>query len=153
MKNVVRTEHKRENTSRTESAPEWIFVERSWTGRGRVRGVVEDSTILVRVNGLTTQARDYKALVSKFFRKDLRLRPNYGAAFCVEIVIETTPTSPRCDVDNVAKSMLDALTGAVYRDDSQVVRLVVERVAGSVERIFVRAQPREGAAALVDDPI
>ena len=34
------------------------------------------------------------------------------------------------DCDNVAKSILDALNGIVYHDDSQVVSLVVEKVYG-----------------------
>ena len=38
--------------------------------------------------------------------------------------------SRRADVDNVAKSILDGLNGAAWADDSQVDRLVVERVPG-----------------------
>lgn len=44
------------------------------------------------------------------------------------------PTS-RPDADNVAKAILDALNGVVYRDDAQVVRLTVNkhRVIGACE--------------------
>lgn len=39
------------------------------------------------------------------------------------------------DVDNHAKSILDALNGQAWEDDSQVARLIVERtVAASVEK-------------------
>lgn len=39
------------------------------------------------------------------------------------------PTRPsRADVDKIARSTLDALTGVAYRDDRQVVCLAVERV-------------------------
>ena len=39
-------------------------------------------------------------------------------------------TLPRQDVDNLAKSVLDALTGIAWDDDRQVRRLVVEKSYG-----------------------
>lgn len=102
--------------------------------------------MLVRVNGLTTQTRAYKAVVGQFFRKEWRARPAAAGAFCVEILIDVLPRSPRHDVDNVAKAMLDALTGAVFRDDSQVERLVVQRRRADEERIWVRVSPLAGPA-------
>lgn len=43
---------------------------------------------------------------------------------------------PRCDVDNLAKGVQDAVTdsGAVWLDDDQVVRLVVSKAYGPVAR-------------------
>ena len=35
------------------------------------------------------------------------------------------------DADNVAKSTLDAANGVVFEDDSQVVRLIVEKINGA----------------------
>jgi Holliday junction resolvase RusA-like endonuclease len=47
----------------------------------------------------------------------------------------------RIDADNVAKAVLDALTGVVWRDDSQVLRLRVEKVDARRERVTVAAGP------------
>ena len=48
------------------------------------------------------------------------------------------PALPRCDVDNVAKAVLDALTGVAWADDAQVQRLVVEKSYGTEARTTVR---------------
>ena len=48
------------------------------------------------------------------------------------------PATPRCDVDNVGKAVLDALTGTAWHDDAQVVRLVVEKSYGTEGRTTVR---------------
>jgi Holliday junction resolvase RusA-like endonuclease len=41
------------------------------------------------------------------------------------------------DVDNIAKSILDALNSVLYKDDSQVVRLVVGKHYADVPRVEV----------------
>ena len=50
----------------------------------------------------------------------------------------SAPKLPRCDVDNVAKAVLDSLTGVVWDDDTQVQRLVVEKTYGLTGRTTVR---------------
>ena len=42
------------------------------------------------------------------------------------------------DADNIAKVVLDALNGVAYRDDSQVVRLAVEKEYGEEAGLRVR---------------
>jgi Holliday junction resolvase RusA-like endonuclease len=48
------------------------------------------------------------------------------------------PRTPRADLDNCAKSVLDALNGVAWEDDSQVTRLVVEKSYGTEARTTVR---------------
>jgi Holliday junction resolvase RusA-like endonuclease len=51
----------------------------------------------------------------------------------------TAPRLPRPDVDNIAKSVLDALQD-VIGDDTNVSRLVVEKSYGTEARTTVRIQ-------------
>lgn len=53
-----------------------------------------------------------------------------GARYALD-VYATRSTWRRCDVDNLAKAVMDALNGAVWDDDDQVDRLLVERVRGA----------------------
>jgi Holliday junction resolvase RusA-like endonuclease len=48
------------------------------------------------------------------------------------------PRLPRCDLDNMAKAVLDALNGIAWVDDSQVSRLVIEKSYGIEGRTTVR---------------
>lgn len=118
----------------------------SWTGRGRVQALQLNGALHLRVDALTSQTRRFKSLIGDFFRMELkRVRPKWGP-YEVVIRIERTPQSPIHDVDNVAKAVLDALTGIVFHDDSQVERLYVEKVEGERARIQIRARPIKKAA-------
>ncbi len=95
----------------------------------------------LRVDALTSQTRRFKSLIGDFFRVEFRrVRPKWGP-YEVAITIERTQNSPVHDVDNVAKAVLDALTGVVFHDDSQVEKLYVEKVEGERPRVTVRARP------------
>lgn len=94
----------------------------------------------ISIDGITTQARYYKPLVYEFFRKDFRIRPQYGD-FAVEITMEHVGEPPRLDLDNLAKALLDALKGFVFYDDSQIARLLVHRRPGERDRIGIVATP------------
>ena len=48
--------------------------------------------------------------------------------------------SARPDIDNYAKSVLDALNGIVYRDDSQVVDLFVRKLYDDNPRLEITVQ-------------
>lgn len=109
-----------------------------WGGRGKVRARLIEGGVELTIDGITTQARYYKPLVYEFFRKEFEVRPRYGE-FEVELRMEYVGEAPRLDLDNLAKALLDALKGHVFVDDSQIARLLCERVSGERERISVRA--------------
>lgn len=95
----------------------------------------------LRVDAVTTQTRRFKSLIGEFFRLEFkRVRPKYGP-YEVSIEIQRTANSPVHDVDNVAKAVLDALTGVVFHDDSQVHKLLVTKVEGERPRVLVTARP------------
>lgn len=113
----------------------------AWVGRGRVQVANTRDSLHLRVDAVTTQSRRFKSLIGDFFRTEFkRVRPKWGP-YEVTIIIERTPDSPTHDVDNVAKAVLDALTGVVFHDDSQVERLHVEKIVGDRPRVKVRARP------------
>ncbi|GAN00392.1 hypothetical protein U91I_04058 [alpha proteobacterium U9-1i] len=113
----------------------------TWTGKGKVRARAIEGGVEIAIDGITTQARYYKPLVYEFFRKEFEIRPRYGE-FEVELIMEYVGEVPQLDLDNLAKALLDALKGHVFVDDSQIARLLCERVAGERDRISVRAVKR-----------
>lgn len=112
-----------------------------WTGRGKVRAREIAGGAEIAIDGITTQARYYKPLVYEFFRKDFPIRPK-GGEFEVELIMEYVGETPRLDLDNLAKALLDALKGHVFFDDSQIAKLLCERRAGERDRITVKAMRR-----------
>ncbi|WP_394692405.1 RusA family crossover junction endodeoxyribonuclease [Hyphobacterium sp.] len=118
-----------------------------WIGKGRVQAAMSADSLHLRVDALTSQSKRFKTLIGEFFRTEFkRVRPKYGP-YEVEIRIERTENSPVHDVDNVAKAVLDALTGCVFHDDSQVEKLMVEKVLSDRARVKVRARPLNRDAA------
>ena len=103
-----------------------------------------DGAYVLRLEGLSTQGGRIQRPIRDFLRKEYgALRPRYADLFAVTIWIETPEPARRIDVDNVAKACLDALTGALWRDDSQVVRLAVEKVRSETEAVTMRVAPTQ----------
>ena len=111
----------------------------SWLTAGKVRARFDDAGALeVAVDGLTTQTKYYKPLLREFFRKTFtRVRPSWGD-FDVHIEMRFTGDPPQMDLDNLAKALLDSACGAAFYDDSQVARLLVERIASDREGVWMR---------------
>ncbi len=112
-----------------------------WTRHGKVAArICVDGALEVRCTGLTTQAKYYKPLLREFFRKHFqRLRPGYGD-YSVHIIMEYIGDPPWMDLDNLAKALLDAVSGNAFEDDHQVARLLVERRVGEREGIWMRVE-------------
>lgn len=113
---------------------------RDWISAGKVRArITQAGALEVRCAGLTTQTKYYKTLLREFFRKDFpRLRPGYGD-YSVHIVMEHLGDPPWMDLDNLAKALLDSLSGNVFEDDHQVARLLVERRSAERDGIWLLA--------------
>jgi hypothetical protein len=115
--------------------------ELDWKGGATVRWAKRDETLLLRLNEITSQTRVYKQTLDQFFRRDFReWRPRYGD-FAVEILVELREGLPPIDLDNIAKAVLDGIKGAVFFDDAQVARLLVERAHAPVERLTIAVRP------------
>ena len=128
------------------------WANHGWIGRGRVRAARLEGALLLRFHGLTTRGGKLQTPIADFFRKDYRrLRPSFEP-YAVTIWIECGPTTPKLDVDNVAKVCLDALTGIVWADDSQVVRLEVTKAAGprGAVTLLIRPETQQAMTQLAD---
>jgi crossover junction endodeoxyribonuclease RusA len=116
--------------------------EPAWSGAAKVRWARDGEALLLQLSDVTSQGRVYKQALDHFFRREYRdWRPRWGD-FNVEIRLEASPALPKLDLDNLAKAILDGVKGAVFFDDSQVGRLLVERFPAERERIVVRIEPR-----------
>lgn len=72
------------------------------------------------------RTREYEQLVMVEALK-ARVRPIAGN---LAMVIEFYLSRPDCaDIDNLAKSILDALNGTAYKDDRQVITLVLHKMS------------------------
>ena len=112
------------------------------SGAGKVKLFSEGDVALLIIDAATTQTRPLKKFVSAFVRREAKtVRPWFGP---FEVMIWTSVMADKPgahDVDNVAKAVLDALSGVFWRDDRQVVRLISERFEGNANRIAVRIKP------------
>lgn len=69
-----------------------------------------------------------ESAVAAYARTQWRLPPTpKGTRWSVRI-IASFPDHRRADVDNLAKTVMDGMTGIVYEDDDQVTELHVTRV-------------------------
>ena len=117
-----------------------------------------------RISGRTAytpkKTRDYEERVREAFRSSRRgFLPVYPkdvpVKACIEIIQaipkswgntkrtlaengEIVPISRNGDVDNIAKSILDALNGYVYLDDCQVTTLIVHKQYGIEPHVIVQ---------------
>ena len=123
---------------------------RAAIGQGKVQAKMSGDELNLRVDAVTTQTRRFKSLIGEFFRLEFkRAQPKWGPyEVCIEIARQ--PDSADHDVDRVAKAVLDALTGVVFHDDSQVERLLVTKVEGDRPRIAVTARPMQEVRILED---
>lgn len=120
-----------------------------WTGSGRFRVARSADALIVRFGRLSTRTGSMKRAIGDFFRKHYRRHRAVHDPFEVTIWIEQPGNGRRLDCDNVAKACLDALTGIVWIDDSQVVRLHVEKVQSAAESItlVIRSAEPPGPSA------
>lgn len=119
-----------------------------WVQFGKVRArILPTGGLEVAIDGVTTQAKYYKPLVRDFFRRHFgAVRPAWGD-FSVSIVMHYTGDPPWMDLDNLAKALLDSVTGVAFADDSQVARLLVERRPAEREHITLLAVPLSARSA------
>ena len=113
----------------------------AWCSSGTTRGRLVAGGYEFELNEVTSQARVYKQKLRDLLRLELAATPQAGE-FDVDITIDLNPNFPAIDLDNVAKAILDGIKGFVFIDDSQVMRLLVEKRWAEREQVCVRAVVR-----------
>jgi crossover junction endodeoxyribonuclease RusA len=109
----------------------------AWRGSGTTRGRAVQGGYEFVLAEVTSQAKVYKQRLRELLRLEMDITPRDGD-FQVEILIELNPNYPAIDLDNVAKAVLDGIKGHVFHDDSQVMRLLVEKRWAEGERVLVK---------------
>lgn len=82
------------------------------------------------------ETRDYEALV------EVIAKQHFQAPFAGKVAVRIEVSGNGGDLDNVAKSILDGLTGVAFKDDKQVCYLQVWRVSGS-SKVIVQVEEVE----------
>jgi Holliday junction resolvase RusA-like endonuclease len=109
-----------------------------WRGSGATKGRQIGAVAEFLIMEVTSQSRVYRQKLDRLLRTEMKIRPRHGE-FEVEILIDLNRDYPAIDLDNVAKAVLDGIKGAVFFDDAQVMRLVVEKRWAESEQVSVRA--------------
>lgn len=122
---------------------------------GKERPRVNMNTGMVYTPGKT---KDYEFLVQQYFKMKYPRVQEIQGRVSVEIIAymsipkatskknrelmlnnEISPTK-KPDVDNIAKSILDAMNRYIIHDDNQVSKITVEKRYGEVEKAYIKIE-------------
>ena len=70
----------------------------------------------------------------------LEIPKNTSKKKSMEMVEGIISPTKKPDIDNIAKSVLDALNKFVFKDDNQVTRIMVEKKYSEIEKIYVKIE-------------
>lgn len=104
--------------------------EKSRTYKEQVRSIAKEKNPVTAMAGAIRMTVDIYRTIPRSWPKKKQRLAEQG---------KLLPTS-RPDVDNYAKSIQDALSGVVYEDDSQVVRLTVTKQYGTEPRAEIEVE-------------
>jgi crossover junction endodeoxyribonuclease RusA len=116
----------------------------SWTGSNNCRFVaLRDGTLVIELASMTSQRSHLRALVRDTLVNGGWCKAARFDGYEVNILLQVDQLSRRIDADNVAKALLDALTGLIWQDDRQIRRLLVEKEQGAGPAITLMARKHE----------
>jgi Holliday junction resolvase RusA-like endonuclease len=89
------------------------------------------------------ETKDAEAVIAWLFRREARAHQvdktgRYG------LLVDAAGANAAADVDNLAKTVMDALQGAAYKNDRQVDELHVRRLPGTTPRTEITVYRVEG---------
>ena len=79
---------------------------------------------------------DYEDLIKRCFLTSKREKHLLAVGMQIDIYCKKFIGKP--DIDNTAKVVMDSLNGLAYNDDSQVIKLEVEKFISNEEKLIIR---------------
>ena len=70
----------------------------------------------------------------------LEIPKNTSKKKTIEMLNDNISPTKKPDIDNIAKSVLDALNKFVFKDDNQVTKLIVEKKYSEVEKVYIKIE-------------
>ncbi len=80
----------------------------------------------------------------KIFVSIARPKYHYNAKGEVKLQYKFADATKKPDIDNITKSIFDALNGVAYKDDSQIVSCAIEKSYGSYYRVILNIEGIRG---------
>lgn len=104
------------------------------------------------------KTKDYETLIQQYFKIKypnheilngrisieiiayLKIPKNTGKAKTQEMLENKISPTKKPDVDNIAKSVLDAMNGLVFSDDNQVSKISIEKRFALEEKVLITVE-------------
>lgn len=117
-----------------------------------------------RVNSYTgmiytpNRTKDYEMLIKQYFRIKypnhrelegrlsveiiayMRIPKNTSKKKAEEMLNGNVSPTRKPDIDNIAKSALDAMNKFVFKDDNQISKMKIEKKYGEIEKIYIKVE-------------
>lgn len=117
-----------------------------------------------RVNSYTgmiytpNRTKDYENLIKQYFKITypnhtellgrlnveiiayIKIPKNTSKKKKEEMLKGTISPTRKPDIDNIAKSALDAMNKFVFKDDNQVSKISVEKIYGEIEKLYIKVE-------------
>lgn len=122
---------------------------------GKERPRVNTHTYMVYTPNKT---KDYEKLVQQYFKLKypnhetllgrlsveiiayLKIPKNTSKKKVQEMLEGTISPTKKPDIDNISKSILDAMNKFVFKDDNQISKLSIEKRYGEVEKVYIKVE-------------
>lgn len=104
------------------------------------------------------KTKDYELLIKQYFKMKyprfktlegrlavdiiayMRIPKNTSKKKTGEMLDGIISPTRKPDIDNIAKSVLDAMNKFVFKDDNQVSKITVEKKYGEIEKIYIKIE-------------
>ncbi len=105
-----------------------------------------------------TKTKEYEKLIQQYFKIKypnhtllenrlsieiiayMKIPKNTSKKKMAEMLNENLSPMKKPDIDNIAKSILDAMNKFVFKDDNQISKMSVEKKYGEIEKVYVKIE-------------
>lgn len=112
-----------------------------WRGPGNAKVARVDNTLIVCLPGVSTRAGRMRKALGDLFRKSYKIQRGTYDFYDVTILVRLHNIHRKIDLDNIAKTTLDALKGYIFKDDSQITSLQILKESGTKDKVYIFSTP------------